>query len=178
MNSMTTLAAVGHITGSVVTLLVLGVLMVLIASWEAERNKKRVLEEAAAKLGIAVESLNDERLTNRVIRFWSERSSNELLSNRVSDLCGLARTAWGVLGSLLQVGILGAAVWFGVTAERDNALYAWFAPGAAVFFWVTSVIFSLLCYFLTGRYPGEAKLGRKGLVQFLNERRIVDATDA
>jgi uncharacterized membrane protein len=104
------------------------------------------------------------------VQFSSERSSNELLRNRLSDLCGLIRTVWGWLGSLLQVGVLGAAIWFTVTAERENALYAWFAPGLTVLFWVISVLFSLLCFLLTGRYPGEAKASRKGLAQFLKER--------
>ena len=175
---MSTLAAIGHIAGSVATSVVLGVIFILVATWEAERNKKRVLEEAAAKLGVAVDSLNDECLSDRIIQFSSERSSNELLRNRVSDLCGLFRTVWGLFGSLIQVGVFGAVIWFTFSESHENALYAWFAPSLSVFFWLTSVLFSLLCYFLTGRYPGEAKLARKGLAQFLNDRRTIGTTDA
>ena len=168
---MTTLVAVAHIAGSILALIVLGALSLFVVAWESERNKKRVLQELAVKLGVAVDALDNEHLAERIIQVSSERSSNELLRNRLSDLCGIVRTLWGWFGSILQVVALGAAVWFTFTENRHNALFAWFAPGVAVFFWITSVLFSLVCYFLTGRYPGEAKLARKGLAQLLNERR-------
>ena len=169
MSNMPTLTAVAHILGSAVALSVLGLLLLFIASWEAERNQKRVLQEIAVKLGVSVEALNSEIFNDKILKISSERSSNELLGNRLSDLCGLVRTLWAWLGSLLQVVALGATIWFTVTDNLDNAVYAWFALGIAIFFWVSSVVFSLLCYFLTGRYPGEAKLARKGLAQFLEE---------
>lgn len=172
---MSIVVAIAHIVGSVVALVILGALLLFIGSWESERNKKRVLQEAAAKLGVAVDALNDERLTDKIVQFSSERSSNELLRNRISDLCGVVRTSWGWLGSILQVVALGTTVWFTFTEDLQNALFAWFAPGIAVFFWIASVLFSLLCYFLTGRYPGEAKVARKGLAQFLNERSTTGA---
>lgn len=167
---MSILVAVAHIVGSLLVLVVLGVLLLLVGTWESERNKKRVFQEAAAKLGVTVDVLNEERLTEKIVQFSSERSSNELLRNRISDLCGVVRTLWGWIGSMLQVLALGATVWFTLTENLQNALFAWVAPGIALFFWVISVLFSLLCYVLTGRYPGEAKLARKSLAQFLNER--------
>ena len=167
---MPTLFAVAHIVGSFVALSAFSVLLLLIASWEVKRNQKRVLQEIAVKLGVSVDALDDEALNDKIVRISSERSSNELLRNRLSDFCGIVRTLWGWLGSLLQVAALGATIWFTVTEDLNNAVYAWTALGLASFFWLTSVAFSLLCYFLTGRYPGEAKLARKGLAQFLNER--------
>lgn len=172
---MTTFAAIAHIAGSLVALFALGALLLFVAGWESERNKKRVLQDVAAKLGVAVEALNDEHLTEKIIQISSERSSSELLRNRLSDLCGVIRTSWGWLGFILQVVALGTALWYTFTENREAALIAWFAPVIAVFFWIASVLFSLLCYFLTGRYPGEAKLARTGLAQFLNERRTAGA---
>lgn len=172
---MSIITAIAHIVGSIVALFILGALMLLIGSWEAERNKKRVLQEVAAKLGVATDALNDERLTDRILQLSSERSSNELLRNRISDLCGVVRTSWGWLGSSLQVVVLGATAWYTFTENLQNAPLAWFAPGIAIFFWIASVLFALICHFLTGRYPGEAKIARKALAEFLSERRTSGA---
>ncbi|MNV03014.1 hypothetical protein D3C71_932590 [compost metagenome] len=60
--------------------------------WEIDKNDKVELEDLAIKPGVAVEDLTDEKLTSRVIEFSSERFSNDRLSNRLSDLCGLVRT--------------------------------------------------------------------------------------
>lgn len=168
---MTTLVAVGHIVGSIVALAVLGFLLLRVASWEAERNQERLREEASAKLGVAVDDLNSEALTPKLVQLSAERSSRELLRNRLSDLCGVIRTLWG-WGGLLQVVVLLAAIWYTVTESTDRAVYAWFAVGIAIFFWLVSLAFSLVCRVLTGRYPGEAKQTRKALAEFLNNRKV------
>ena len=166
---MPKLIAIAHILGTVIALSALGFPLLFVAAWESKRNDARVLQEIAAKLGVPVTRLEDESLRDRIIKICFERSSNELLRNRLSDLCGVIRTLWGWLGLLVQVGAIGGTIWYTATEDLDNAVYAWAAVGIAIFFCLASVAFSLVCYFLTGRFPGEAKLARKGLTQFLNK---------
>lgn len=49
----------------------------------------------------------------------------------------------------------------------------WFVLAVGVFFWLTSVGFSLSCLVLTGRYPGEAKAARKAIANAIEQRRLV-----
>jgi len=169
---MSRLIAVGHIGGSILALVILGFVLLILLAWESERSKKHLLEEAAAKLGVSVDDLNREELTTRLVQLSAERSSDELLRNRLSDLCGVIRTLWDWGGLLLQAVVIGAALWFTITESAGNAVYAWFAVGVAILFWLASAAFSLTCRLLTGRYPGEAKVARKALAEFLKNRHV------
>ncbi|MNF79700.1 hypothetical protein D3C84_619220 [compost metagenome] len=120
------------------------------------------MEDLAIKPGVAVEDLTDEKLTSRVIEFSSERFSNDRLSSRLSDLCGLVRTAWDRLGSLLQIGPFLGGVWFTITESLTNAIFSWWIVGIGLLFWIFGVLFALACRLLTDRYPGQAKKGQKG----------------
>ena len=59
-----------------------------------------------------------------------------------------------------------------------SAVYMWTVLGAAIFFWLASVAFSFACLLLTGRYPGEAKMARKKLAAFIEERSATAAPQA
>lgn len=167
---MELLIAIAHIVGSILAVLVLGFFIMLIASWETDRNRKQALEETSIRLGVAVEDLDNEELTPKILQLSSERFSSELLRNRISDLLGVIRTMWGWLGSLLQVAVLLGVVWYTITDSLETAIYAWFIVGISLFFWIASVFFSLVCRLLTGRYPGEASQARKAVAQFLKNR--------
>lgn len=162
--------AVGHILGSIAASVVFFFMVMLIASWELERNQKRRLLETAIKLGVTVDDLNSEELIPRLLQLSSERFSSDLIKNRVSDLFGVVRTVWGWLGSLLETGVLLGVIWYTITESLDTAVYAWCAVAIAIFFWLASVAFSLVCQFLTGLYPGEARQARKALGEFINLR--------
>ncbi|MFZ6046765.1 hypothetical protein ACFW0H_11630 [Pseudomonas sp. CR3202] len=165
------LIAIVHIVGAMLATVTFGVIVLLISSWELERNKKAELQDLATKLGVAVEDLADEKLASRVVELTCERFSNDRLSNRLSDLCGLLRTAWDWLGSLFQIGILLGVVWFTVTDSLTNAIYAWWIVAIGLFFWIAGVLFALAYRLLTGRYPGQAKQARKAMAEFLSTRR-------
>src|SRR5262245_51192251 len=163
---MELLVAIGHIGGSILAVFVLGIMVMLIASWETERNRKQVLEETAIKLGVTVDDLDSEELAPKLLQLSSDRFSSELLRNRLSDLCGAIRTMWGWLGSLLEVAVLIGVIWYTFTESKETAVYAWFIVAISLFFWIASVVFSLICRLLTGRYPGQAKQARRSLAEF------------
>lgn len=158
---MEILIAIAHILGSIIALFIFGFVVLLIAGWEQGRIQKQATEEASVALGVTVEDLDSEELAPRILKLSSEKFSTELFRNRISDLCALIRTMWGWLGNIFQVLVLLAVVWYTVTNSTENAVYAWFALGLAIAFWLVSVIFSLACKLLTGRYPGQAKEARK-----------------
>ena len=158
---MEILIAIAHILGSIIALLIFGFVALLLAAWEADRIQKQVAAEASVALGVKVEDLDSEALAPKVLQLSAEKFSTELFRNRISDFCGLIQTMWGWLGNLTQVLVLLGVVWYTITDSTENAVYAWFIVGLAIVFWLASVIFSLTCKLLTGRYPGQAKGARK-----------------
>jgi hypothetical protein len=164
---MVILIAIAHILGSIIAVVIFWFVVILIASWETDRNQKRVAEELSVILGVKVEDLDRDEMAPKILDFSSKKFSSELFRNRLSDFCGLIRTLWGWLCTLTQLGVLLAVVWYTLTENSENAVYAWLIVGISVFFWLASVIFSLTCKLLTGRYPGEAKQARKAAAEWV-----------
>ena len=155
------LLAVIHVAGSLLALIAFWFLVLFISSRDVERQQKNRREEIAIELGVAVDDLEDESLSPRILKLASERYSSELLSNRLSDFCGAISTLWSWLSLLLQVGVLLGIIWSAATEYVGDAVYSWSVLLIGVFFWITAVIFARICRLFTGRYPGEAKRGRK-----------------
>jgi hypothetical protein len=163
--------AIVHVVGALGLTFAFGLLVLFIAAWEQERVQKRRLQDASIALGVSVASLeNDEELIPRLLQYSSQRYSSELLRNRVSDLCGPLRTAWGWLSTIVQVCIVGGVCWSMYTEGAQSAVVMWSVLAAAIFFWLTSVAFSFACLVLTGRYPGEAKMARKSIAAVIEQR--------
>lgn len=153
-----------HVFGALVVTVLFGIITAAIGSWEDGRIRRRRAQDASIALGVPVDAIeNDASVLPRLLQYASQRSSDELLRNRVSDLCGLIRVAWGWLGWIVEVGVLVGVSWNMHTGGAENAVLMWLMPIAAVFFWLASIVFSLLCLLLTGRYPGEAKAARKAI---------------
>jgi len=164
---MDTLIAAAHIIGSLVALLILVFAWLIVVAWEGRRNARIQTEDVALELGI---SPNDEMTedTERRIRLWlSSRYSGELLRNRLSDLCGLVRTIWDAIGTLSVAAVECVVIWRTFSLGTSNAVYAWFAVPAWLFFTLSGSVFALVCKLLTGRYPGQAKAARKTLAKGL-----------
>lgn len=163
--------AVVHVVGALFASFAFGIGVMLIAAWEQERVQKRRLQDASIALGVSVSALdNDESLIPRVLEYWSQRFSADLFRNRLSDLCGYVRAGWGWLGTLVQVGIVVGVGWAMYTSGAENAVYMWSVLAVAIFFWLAAVAFSFTCLLLTGRYPGEARLARKSIAAFIEQR--------
>lgn len=166
--------AVVHVIGALGGSCAFGILVLLIAVWEQERVEKRRWQDASIALGAPVAALEtDVSLIPRLLDYSSQRYSGELLRNRFSDLCGILRTGWGWLGTLIQAGIVVGVGWAMYTSGAENAVYMWSVLAVAVFFWLVAVAFSFACLLLTGRYPGEAKAARKSLAAFIEQRNAV-----
>jgi hypothetical protein len=160
-----------HVVGSLVAYLALGILGLFIAAWEQKRIEKRRLQDAAIALGVSVASLDtDESLVPRFVEYSSQRFSSELLRNRFSDLCGALRTVWGWAGTLLQIGVMLGVRWSMYSSGAANAVYMWLVFPVAILFWIVSAAFSFACLLLTGRYPGEARMARKAIAAFIEQR--------
>jgi len=165
------LIAIAHISGAIVATFAFGFVVLALGAWEAERNQKHRLEEMAIAVGVSVEDLGRADLGPRLFEIASQRFTSDRFANRFSDLCGAVRTVWDGLGTLLQVVILIAVVWYTFTDNLQDAILAWSIPVVGVVFWILGVTFALLCRLLTGRYPGEAKQARKVLAEFLKTSR-------
>lgn len=157
-----------HIVGSIVAVMIFSGFIMWLAEWEFERNQRRERDELAIRLGVPLANLDDPDTAPKIFQLSSERFSNELLRNRVSDFAGAIRTCWSWLGFATQIIVLSIVTWQTFIDSSENAVYAWSIVFIAFFFWIMSVGFSLLCRLLTGRYPGQAKLARKFMAKFLN----------
>ena len=163
--------AIIHVVGALGASFAFGILVVVIGAWEQERVQKRRFQDASIALGVPLAALeNDEELVPSLIQYSSQRYSSELLRNRISDLCGPLRTAWGWLSTIVQVGIVAGVGWSIYTEGAESAVMMWSVLAVSIFFWLASVAFSFTCLLLTGRYPSEAKLARKSIAAFIEQR--------
>lgn len=174
---MSALIAIGHIVGALIALVAFGVGILMLASWESERNRKSALQEMSLSLGIPVSELDSAEHQARVVQFVATKFSSELLRNRLSDLCGWVQTGWGWFGTLLQAGIFLGVIWYTVTDDLTNSVHVWWIIALAFFFWISSVLFALACKLLTGRFPGQARQARKMLADATEQLRSVGAID-
>ncbi|BBP71102.1 hypothetical protein PHLH6_31060 [Pseudomonas sp. Seg1] len=163
--------AVIHIVGAVLATVAFGVVVLLLASWEINRSGKQELQGFAFKLGVAEEDLMVEGFTPRLLEMTADYYSYDRLNNRLSDLCGLIRTAWGYLSTVVQIAFLVMVIWLTVTESAANGVYAWWLVVISFMFWITGVLFALLCRLLTGRSPGQAKRARKAISEYLAAQR-------
>lgn len=163
--------AIVHVVGALGASFAFGILVIVIGAWEQERVQKRRLQDASIALGVPIAALeSDEELVPSLIQYSSRRYSGELLRNRVSDLCGLLRTAWGWLSNIVQMGIVAGVGWSIYTDGAKSAALMWSVLAASIFFWLASVAFSFSCLLLTGRYPNEAKFARKSIASVIEQR--------
>jgi hypothetical protein len=95
------------------------------------------------------------------MKFYAEKFSSELFTNKMSDFFGVIRTLWGWQSIIVQVLILVIVFWYIITSGLDNAVYAWSLVGFSIFSWIINVFMTQSCKILTGRSPGQAKAGRK-----------------
>ena len=174
---MTVLLAVAHIAGAVIVLFAFGAGVLVLAGWESERNRKSALDEISIALGIPPDEVASKEYESKVVQFVAARFSSELLRNRFSDLCGWIQTGWGWLGTLVQVGVLCAVIWYTSTDGPSNAVHAWWIVGIAFSFWIASVVFAFACKLLTGRFPGQARQARKLLAEGVRNQRSIEPND-
>jgi hypothetical protein len=160
---MSILIAIGHILGAFVGLIMFGLAVLALAAWEAEKIRKTALEELSVEIGIPVSDLEKPEHQPALLRFLSSRFSSELLRNRLSDLCGWIRLGWGWIGLLCQAALFLWVIYLTVTDDLSNSVSAWWVIAVALFFWITSAVFALVCKLLTGRFPGQAREARKSL---------------
>jgi len=148
---------------------VIGLVMLSIAAWELSRNQRKALEEFSIALGVPIDQLEEPDHMSKVIEWSAKKFSNELFKNRISDICGSIRTTWRWLGYGVEVTTLLAVIWFTVTDDLSNAIYAWFVTVVVIFFTIVSTLFALLCHLLTARWPGQAKEARASLIELINK---------
>lgn len=169
--------AIVHVVGALAASFAFSLLVLFIGTWEQERSRKRRMQDASIALGVPATLLEtDESFAPRIVQYASHRYSDERLGNRLSDLCGTLRTAWGWLSNLLQVGIILGVGWLMYVDGAGSAAYMWCVLAVPVFFWLVSAGFSLVCLVLTGRYPGEANIARKSIANAIEQRHAAGAS--
>ena len=168
---MELLIAIGHVLGALVVSGLLGVAQLGFGHWLGERIDKRTLRELSVELGVPEDDLTKDEYAPMIFRLSSARFSSELFRNRLSDLCGVIRTAWLWLGKILEVAILLGVCWYTFTDSLDTAIYAWLIVPVGIFFWIAAIIFAMACKLVTGRYPGQAKIARDNLAKYIASTR-------
>ena len=90
---MSILVFILHIAGVAAVMVGLFSAQAVAIIWHLERVEKRNEAEITWKLGVSQQEWKDNAetgvLDGKILGFLSEKYSNELLSNRVSDLCGV-----------------------------------------------------------------------------------------
>ena len=157
-----------HIAGVVVVTGALFFTQAVMLIWHLERVAKRNEVEMAWKLGVSQRewdaNVETGVLDGKIFEFLSQKYSNELFSNRVSDLCGVLLRVWTIGGNVIELVCFLGILWVSFSGNRDEIVTLWIVPVLCVVWWVVDVVFSLICSVLTGRLPSEAKAGRQQLM--------------
>lgn len=162
---MDMLIAVGHLVGSVVAWVLLGVIIFAGSAWFDERRRASLLAEAAIHLGTSVSELEAGAKAAEFTKWTADRHSSELLRNRISDALGVIRAIWDWIGLAAVLATLVGVGWIAFTDDLSNAVNAWWILPIYTFFVVTNTVYCLLCIVLTGRIPGQARAVRKELAK-------------
>ena len=150
-----------HLTGSIVTVIIINMAVALLAAHLVARNNDRLAIEIARALGVSVNELDSNKMKEKVNNVLCEKYSEVLFRNRLSDICGSIRDIyrWGC--TTIEVVFICVLLWFIFTESSEYAVYSWAIVGITIFHWVTSYIFSKVCWLFTVSYPGEAKERRE-----------------
>ncbi|MFO9331967.1 tetratricopeptide repeat protein [Legionella pneumophila serogroup 1] len=175
---MNLLIAIGHIAGAFCVLSLFEYGMLWLSAYQSQNKQKLLLVEVSSSLGVEIDDLYKKELSPKVTDFLLERFSNEIFRNRLSDFFGSILTIWQGLGTILYIIVFAYVVLITLTDDLSNAIYAWLIIPIAIFFWLISILYSFLCWIITGRYPGQAKKVRKLLVnEYDNIQTILDQND-
>src|SRR3569833_3290829 len=109
---MAALIAIGHIVGALVALLTFGLVVLALAAWETERNRKTVLQEMSLALGLPVDEIDNRENQERVIQFAAARFSSEYHHNQKTEQRKNDQTKWGWFGSGVQVCVILGVIWY------------------------------------------------------------------
>jgi hypothetical protein len=169
---MAILIAIAHIFGALFLFagIAFGDFISRLQDWQIERSLKSQQEEISIALGIPVDEIYNTEHKMRVVQFMAERFSSELFCNRLSDLCELMQTIWNWLGRCVFLGTLFGIILFTIKDDLSYGVYAWWLIPIALFFWLSSLLFTLVCELLTGRFPGQAKQSRENLTEFIKQK--------
>jgi hypothetical protein len=141
----------------------------MLARWEEKRNSKNANQEISLALGIPVDEIGEEEHSVKVFQYVANKYSSEHFCNRLSDLCGSVQVVWNWVGFALRYGFLIGVIWSTVKYDLSDCVYAWGVLGILLFAWISSYTIGLICYLLTGRFPGQAKQARKLLSGFVSK---------
>lgn len=165
------LTTIGIIVGAVLATFLLCLIEAAVAVWLNEKIGNSNLNKAAISLSLSSKNIWDDENEDKVVRYFSERYSDDLFSNRLADLFGFVVRAWSWAGLILEAIMLSVVIWLVVSESAEYAIFAWLIPVVELFFWVVALLFLVLAHFITGRYPGEPSDRRKYIVEFLNSRQ-------
>lgn len=165
------LIAVVHIVGALLVGIVFLVIALAYGNWLIRRSGTGEVQAIATQLGITVEEIEEPANLSRVISLASERFNNDRLSNRLSDLVGWLQAALDWLVMLIQIATFAGIIWLTATDSPANAVYVWIVPTISFLMLVERALVTATCRLLTGRYPGQAKVARNGLAEFLKAQR-------
>lgn len=165
------LIAISHFVGVMVVQSGIAVGLFLLDAWHKQSRVRALERDFSLKLAIPLREINHEKWEQVVLKEMNERFSNELLRNRVSDLFGVLVFIWGWFSAIALFAIYIYIAWVTYSRGLENAIWVWSVVVLGLFATGVTVVLSLICRVLTGRYPSQARQVRKGLFQFAEGRQ-------
>lgn len=161
--------AAGHIIGALIASVVLSTLLFFFGVWIDKLRAQRVMEQASLDLAVPLSELSSPSFEQSLIRYLGAKYSDDLLKNRISDLVGFLLSAFNWVVLLIELAILGFAVWLALAEDQSNAIYAWLVLPVSLIAFCVAMSVHFACKILTGRYPAQARHARKILAQGINQ---------
>jgi hypothetical protein len=154
------LAAILHIVGAIISLLLFFFITGLIENARSVRRRDHVLSAAAIRLGIPIDQLDRKEHSKVLAQYLMNEYDGNSLKNRVSDISQPFFTLYEALNYMIQLGIVALAVWAALNDNYAQASNVWVALVVALVLFIGSRLLEAALYLVTGRSPGEARDGR------------------
>jgi hypothetical protein len=162
------LIAIANTIGSSVASGLLVYVLFRFSAWELKRKERLRTEEFASKLGVSPYQVESNEIRPKLMELRSQRYSNELFVNRLSDLVASLIVGWVWAFILISSG--SSVYLFWTTDFETRAAVGWFGLPVILIFFIPILISYYTCHLLTGRYPSEAKEQRKIVMDWLNQQ--------
>lgn len=146
--------------------------LILSRKWDA-RAESQIYLQISIALGIPASTLKKDEPTPEFIGHLSDRYSNDLLRNRVSDLWDATLLIWDLLTHLMLTAVAGFVLWGVATDDKEWANGMWFVPALFLACKCVEAAMVTMCWAITGRYPGEAKRWRKAIAETIVQREAM-----
>lgn len=169
---MDAIIATAHIVGSFVVSVLFLITKQNLASKFDTKSKRKAQNEMCLDLGISFTNEDLKNNQEKILNYLRLRYSSDLLTNRISDLCGTVLKITSFIMAIIEIITILSVLYYTVFESVDCSVFAWLLVGFHVAYTIFYLSFIAACKFLTNRYPNQARRSREMLFNFSKNSNV------